>query len=306
MSDAYLADSARDPAFNGGNSTGNSRSDGELSERSEYAIAFVVLLFFGALGWWLMQPEGAAPTLAGGQSDSVDYRFEREPVVAAPRPARERTPESVAAATVQPAAQAEPVVVGEAEEMGEMGDIEMKVAPLAPKEEPMVEPVVAPVEPAVETEIFREVLLPVQDQEPVIEEAVEPVEVVEPVVEEPVETESELFQRATTNVRFVTASSDLTEPSKAILDDIFALVQSRPDSKLRIVGHTDSQGDADKNARLSYARAEACRSYLLEKGLTVERVNAAGFGELQPIASNLTAEGRRENRRVEFELVPLE
>ena len=129
---------------------------------------------------------------------------------------------------------------------------------------------------------------------------------VEPVVEEPVETESELFQRATTNVRFVTASSDLTEPSKAILDDIFALVQSRPDSKLRIVGHTDSQGDADKNARLSYARAEACRSYLLEKGLTVERVNAAGFGELQPIASNLTAEGRRENRRVEFELVPLE
>ncbi len=281
MSDAYLADSARAPAFGSG--------DGDLSERSEYAIAFGVLLFFGALGWWLMQPEGvAAPTLAGVQSEPVDYRFERAETVAETPRRRERVREPVAAAAVQPAVQAEPVP-----------------EPVAVVEE-VVSVVPEPVEAVVEPEIFREVAPPVVE-EPVVEEVVEVVPVEEPVVEEvPVETEAELFQRAATNVRFVTASAVLTEPSRAILDDVYALVESRPDAKLRIVGHTDSQGEADRNARLSYARAEACRDYLLEKGLTIDRVSAAGFGELQPIASNLTEEGRRENRRVEFELVPLD
>jgi len=282
MSDAYLADSARGPAYGSG--------DGDLSERSEYAIAFGVLLFFSALGWWLMQPEGdALQTLPRVQGESVDYRFERtEAVAEAPR-RRERVSEPVVAAAVQPAVQAEPVP--------EPVAVIEEVAPVVP------EPVPAVVEP----EIFREVA-PVAVEEIVevapVEEPV--VEEVAPAVEEAVETEAELFQRAMSNVRFVTASAVLTEPSQAILDDIFALVESRPDAKLRIVGHTDSQGEADKNARLSYARAEACRDYLLEKGLTIERVSAAGFGELQPIASNLTEEGRRENRRVEFELVPLD
>jgi len=280
MSDAYLADSARRPAYGSG--------DGDLSEQSEYAIAFGVLLFFGALGWWLMQPEGdALPSLPSVQSEPVDYRFERtEAIAEAPR-RRERVREPVAAAAVQPAIQAEPVP--------EPVAVVEEVAPVVPE----------PVQAVVEPEIFEEVA-PAVVEEPVIEEVVaEPVE--EPVAEEvPVETEAELFQRAMSNVRFVTASAVLTEPSQAILDDIFALVESRTDAKLRIVGHTDSQGEADKNARLSYARAEACRDYLLEKGLTIDRVSAAGFGELQPIASNLTAEGRRENRRVEFELVPLD
>ena len=286
MSDAYLADSARDSAYGSG--------DGDLSERSEYAIAFGVLLFFGALGWWLMQPEGdALQTLPSVQGETVDYRFESADAVAEVAPRRERTREPVAAVPVQPPiqAEAEPLAVVE------------EVAPVVPE----------PAQAVVEPEIFREVT-PVVVEEPIVEEIVEVVPVAEPVVEEvapaveevATETEAELFQRAMSNVRFVTASAVLTEPSQAILDDIFALVESRPDAKLRIVGHTDSQGEADRNARLSYARAEACRDYLLEKGLTIERVSAAGFGELQPIASNLTEEGRRENRRVEFELVPLE
>jgi len=286
MSDAYLANSARNPAFGSG--------DGDLSEGTEYGIAFAVLLFFGALGWWLMQPEGAEPTLAAVKGEPTDYRFEREAVVATPRPRRERVAEPVAAAAaVQPAVQAEPEPV--VEEI-------VEAVPLAPVEEAVVAP-----------EIFEEVAQPVVEEVPeevpeeVVEEViVEEAVVEEPVVQEPQESEAELFQRAASNVRFVTASAELTQPSKTILDDIFALVESRPDAKLRIVGHTDSQGEADKNARLSYARAEACQNYLLEKGLTVERVSAAGFGELQPIASNLTEEGRRENRRVEFELVPLE
>ena len=107
-----------------------------------------------------------------------------------------------------------------------------------------------------------------------------------------------------TDVRFLTGSAVLTESSRGVLDEVVALLQARPDADLRIVGHTDSQGDADSNARLSFARAEACRDYLLERGLTVDRVDAAGFGERKPIASNATAEGRQQNRRVEFELVP--
>jgi len=294
MSDAYLAESARSPGFGGG--------DGDLSERSEYAIAFCVLLFFGLLGWWLMQPESIAePALANVQNETPDYGFtSTETAVEAPRTERVRIR--------QPAVQQQALGTETSVPVAEETVVAQPALDVVP---PPAQTVQETVQQPVTPEIFREVPieLPVQKESveapPIVEEPIIE-EVIEVEVETAPETEAQLFQRAMTNVRFVTASAVLTEPSRVILDDIYALVQSRPDSKLRIVGHTDSQGEADKNARLSYARAEACMDYLLAAGLTIDRVNAAGFGELQPIASNLTEEGRRENRRVEFELVPLD
>ncbi len=68
-------------------------------------------------------------------------------------------------------------------------------------------------------------------------------------------------------------------------------------------GHTDSQGDNDKNQLLSEKRAQASVDFLVQKGVAQERLLTAGFGETKPIASNKTAKGRTLNRRVEFELV---
>ena len=117
------------------------------------------------------------------------------------------------------------------------------------------------------------------------------------------ETNTQLLRRATENVSFFTASAVLTDTSKGVLNDLAALLKAQPRTRLRIVGHTDSEGEADRNARLSYARAEACRTYLLDKGIEVGRIDTAGFGERKPIASNNTPEGKQRNRRVEFELL---
>ncbi|RMF59783.1 MAG: OmpA family protein, partial [Bacteroidetes bacterium] len=69
-------------------------------------------------------------------------------------------------------------------------------------------------------------------------------------------------------------------------------------------GHTDSTGPDDYNLRLSQARAEAVRAYLIERfGIAPERLVARGYGESQPIADNVTATGRTLNRRVEFRVI---
>jgi outer membrane protein OmpA-like peptidoglycan-associated protein len=73
-------------------------------------------------------------------------------------------------------------------------------------------------------------------------------------------------------------------------------------SKLRVEGHTDSVGSEAFNQRLSEQRAESVRAYLIEQGVAGEKIEALGFGESDPIATNTTDEGRSENRRVEFNL----
>lgn len=87
------------------------------------------------------------------------------------------------------------------------------------------------------------------------------------------------------------AQSRLDEASKALKEDGRSLV---------IIGHTDSAGADDMNQKLSLARAEAVRAYLVKQGVASDRVKAEGAGETQPIADNATAEGRANNRRVEI------
>ena len=77
-------------------------------------------------------------------------------------------------------------------------------------------------------------------------------------------------------------------------------MKENPSYKLRIDGHTDAQGDDDKNMQLSKDRASAVKKYLTDNGVESDRLSAFGYGETKPKATNDTAAGRAENRRVEF------
>ncbi len=87
------------------------------------------------------------------------------------------------------------------------------------------------------------------------------------------------------------------------LDDVVELLQSEPDKRIRIEGHTDSSGPAAVNQRISLARAEAVRDELVALGIASERIEAIGMGEDFPIASNDNADGRSRNRRVDVILL---
>lgn len=103
------------------------------------------------------------------------------------------------------------------------------------------------------------------------------------------------------DVNFATGSSRLTADSKSILDKDVPKLQSTR-RRIVIVGHTDSQGDAAANQRLSENRARAVMNYFAAKGVNPKRMTAEGRGENQPIASNDTTSGRAHNRRIEIEL----
>ena len=88
-----------------------------------------------------------------------------------------------------------------------------------------------------------------------------------------------------------------------ILDQVAAVLKSNPNLKVVVEGHTDDVGAADYNLRLSDDRANSVRKALLDRGIEKKRLEAVGFGEAKPIASNKSSKGRAENRRVEFKIV---
>jgi outer membrane protein OmpA-like peptidoglycan-associated protein len=81
-------------------------------------------------------------------------------------------------------------------------------------------------------------------------------------------------------------------------------VQDYPKERLIVKGHTDSQGDERFNQRLSEDRADSVRNMLVAEGVLPSRITAVGLGASLPVATNSTAEGRQQNRRVEIELRP--
>ncbi|SFA74257.1 Outer membrane protein OmpA [Flavobacterium swingsii] len=102
------------------------------------------------------------------------------------------------------------------------------------------------------------------------------------------------------SVRFDTNKSTLTSTAKANLDKLVSVFNEYPDTDIQIYGYTDSSGADDYNMTLSQQRAASVKSYLSAKGLASSRFNTSGLGEADPIASNETAEGKSQNRRVEF------
>lgn len=104
------------------------------------------------------------------------------------------------------------------------------------------------------------------------------------------------------NVEFESGKSTLTKSSYKELKELLEYLKLKDDINIEIAGHTDNVGDEEPNLKLSKARADAVRNYLISKGISSARVIAKGYGESQPIASNSTAEGRQKNRRTEVRI----
>jgi outer membrane protein OmpA-like peptidoglycan-associated protein len=102
-------------------------------------------------------------------------------------------------------------------------------------------------------------------------------------------------------VNFKTASDELLEESYYVLEQVvFNSLEAYPNVKVEISGHTDNQGGDEYNLVLSDKRAKSVMSYLVNRGISPQRLVAKGYGKNRPIASNATAEGRAQNRRVEI------
>ena len=105
-------------------------------------------------------------------------------------------------------------------------------------------------------------------------------------------------------VQFASGSAEVLEVSFSLLDDVAAmLVDNSQITSLQVEGHTDDVGSDGANKRLSQARAESVRKYIIGKAVDKSRLVAKGFGEEQPIADNTTPEGREQNRRVAFNIL---
>jgi OOP family OmpA-OmpF porin len=101
-------------------------------------------------------------------------------------------------------------------------------------------------------------------------------------------------------VNFETNKATLTRNSEKILEDAYNALVANPDVQVEISGHTDSVGSEQANQALSLRRAQAVKNWLVQKGIAGNRMKTVGKGENEPVASNDTAEGRAENRRIEF------
>lgn len=102
------------------------------------------------------------------------------------------------------------------------------------------------------------------------------------------------------NVFFEPNSAALRLNSRNELLQLSKLLESNPQMRIQINGHTDNVGTSEDNLALSQARAESVRQFLIEQGIEAERLVAKGFGESEPIADNATTEGRARNRRTTF------
>ncbi len=102
------------------------------------------------------------------------------------------------------------------------------------------------------------------------------------------------------DVLFDTGKSTLRPLAREKLAKVAGIVSGHPGLRLDVEGHTDSVGGDDYNQQLSEQRAAAVRDYLMQQGMPANSLTAKGFGKTQPVASNETAEGRQQNRRVEL------
>lgn len=104
-------------------------------------------------------------------------------------------------------------------------------------------------------------------------------------------------------VTFATASAELIGDSLKVLNEVRDTLQLHPEIKVEVAGYTDSRGARKYNVSLSQRRADAVRRYLIEQGISADRLIAKGYGPDKPIADNATSAGRAANRRVEMRIL---
>jgi OmpA-OmpF porin, OOP family len=107
-------------------------------------------------------------------------------------------------------------------------------------------------------------------------------------------------------VHFASAKWKVLPDSFPLLDQVAQVIKDFPRMRVSVEGHTDTVGAETMNMKLSQARAEDVRAYLVKKGIAAERLEAIGFGPTKPIASNKVESGRAKNRRTEFRIVSME
>ncbi|MGY3054055.1 OOP family OmpA-OmpF porin [Pedobacter sp. UYEF25] len=113
------------------------------------------------------------------------------------------------------------------------------------------------------------------------------------------EADRRVVDEAIKNLEFDLGKSTIRSKSYTTLNRVAALLMEK-DFSLKLAGHTDITGSRELNLRLSKDRAESVKAYLVSQGANASRIEATGYGPDQPIATNKTAEGRQQNRRVEF------
>lgn len=117
-------------------------------------------------------------------------------------------------------------------------------------------------------------------------------------------TGSSLVVTMPQDILFATDSAKISPTVRADLRVLAQHLNKYPDSTVQVIGHTDNAGTASYNLNLSRQRAASVTNVLLNQGVAAYRVTSIGRGEDQPVASNLTPEGRAQNRRVEIVIIP--
>lgn len=117
------------------------------------------------------------------------------------------------------------------------------------------------------------------------------------------QAENELRVIVSNSVLFDTDSAILRTASLSTLNNMAEVLSRYPDTRIVVTGYTDSEGSEEHNLQLSERRATSVRNYLISRGVRPESLTAVGLGESDPIDTNQTAQGRQNNRRVEFRVV---
>ena len=105
------------------------------------------------------------------------------------------------------------------------------------------------------------------------------------------------------NIFFEFSKSILKSESYVELNNVVKLLENNPTMRIEISGHTDNVGSARANQKLSESRAQSVVDYIVNQGIDQSRLESKGYGFQQPVAPNTTAEGREQNRRVEFKVL---
>lgn len=120
-----------------------------------------------------------------------------------------------------------------------------------------------------------------------------------------VNTGDQLIVTLPQDILFATDSTALTGALRSDLTTLAASLNRYPNTTVNVIGHTDNVGAAAYNLDLSQRRAQAVSAVLINAGVAPSRIRSIGRGEDQPVATNLTPEGRAQNRRVEIVITPM-